>query len=70
MPNGMMHTLTPAGEGLVHLIAGVLANMSALVVSAPPYYGLVHYAKGSHFMFSHNFGYVGLDAILGWMMYS
>ena len=33
--NGMMCAPTPAAEGLIHLIAGVLANTSALVISAP-----------------------------------
>ena len=63
-----MCALTPAAEGLIHLIAGVLANMSALVISAPMAWFIMR--KGSHFMFSHDFGYMGLDAILGWMMYS
>ena len=58
---------TLAAEGLIRLIE-VLANMSALVISAPMAWFIMR--KGSCFMFSHDFGYVGLDAILGWMMYS
>ena len=67
-PIGMVRAPTPAGEGLICLISGVLANTSALIVSAPLAWFIMR--KGSRFMFSHDFGYVGLDAILGRMMYS
>ena len=65
---GMVQAPTPAGEGLMHLISGVLANTSALVVSAPMAWFIMR--KGSRFMFSNDFGYIGLDAILGRMMHS
>ena len=55
-------------RGNVPSMGYVLANTSALVVSAPMAWFIMQ--KGSHFMFSNDFGYIGLDAILGQMMHS
>jgi hypothetical protein len=59
----MVEAPTPQGEGIIRLISSVLSQMGAHVVSAPMAWFIMR--KGSRFMFSNDFGYVCLDAILG-----
>ena len=59
----MVQAPTPFSEGYRRLLSAVLAHTQGHVVSAPMAWFIMR--RGSRFLFSNDFGYVCLDAMLG-----